>query len=141
MTDDIEFRRKRLRFRSTHRGTKELDLLLGAFSERNLATMSAEEIVGLNPEAWMKNESGEWTGEVNVALKSERGNGDADYADVDFDITYRRKDDRFRAKGEWDYDVKIKDNTGQDLTEKDEWSITGTYDYFFNKSFYILKSL
>ena len=33
-SEDIEIRRKRLRFRSNHRGLKEMDLLLGSFSDR-----------------------------------------------------------------------------------------------------------
>ena len=34
---DIAIRRKRLLFRSWHRGTREADLLLGSFAEANLA--------------------------------------------------------------------------------------------------------
>lgn len=41
MADDIETRRKRLRFRSWHRGTKELDLLLGGFADRELGNMDS----------------------------------------------------------------------------------------------------
>jgi antitoxin CptB len=37
MTDAREIRRKRLLFRSWHRGTREADLLLGSFAEANLA--------------------------------------------------------------------------------------------------------
>ena len=44
MTDSLETRRKRLRYRSWHRGTKELDLLLGGFADRELASMSAAEL-------------------------------------------------------------------------------------------------
>ena len=36
--------RKRLRYRSWHRGTKEMDLLLGRFADRRLADMSAPEL-------------------------------------------------------------------------------------------------
>jgi antitoxin CptB len=36
MTDDTDIRRKRLRFRSWHRGTKEIDLVLGNFADRHL---------------------------------------------------------------------------------------------------------
>lgn len=36
--DDLELRRRRLRFRSLHRGSKELDLILGPFAQRYLAT-------------------------------------------------------------------------------------------------------
>jgi len=37
-------RRKRLRFRSWHRGTRELDLLLGPFADRHLDELSAVEL-------------------------------------------------------------------------------------------------
>ena len=43
LTDDE--RRKRLLFRSWHRGTKEADLLLGSFAEANLAGFSPDELV------------------------------------------------------------------------------------------------
>lgn len=42
LTDDE--RRKRLLFRSWHRGTKEADLLLGSFAEANLATFSPADL-------------------------------------------------------------------------------------------------
>ena len=44
MTESLDIRRKRLRFRSRHRGTKELDLLLGGFAERALAAMTEAEL-------------------------------------------------------------------------------------------------
>ena len=44
MTDPSETRRKRLLFRSWHRGTKETDLLLGSFAERHLATFSEAQL-------------------------------------------------------------------------------------------------
>lgn len=39
-----ENRRKRLRFRSWHRGTREMDLLLGSFADRNLPAFSEGEL-------------------------------------------------------------------------------------------------
>ena len=36
--------RARLRYRSHHRGTKEMDLLLGSFADRNIAGFSAGEL-------------------------------------------------------------------------------------------------
>ena len=44
MAEDLEVRRKRLRYHSWHRGTKELDLVLGQFSEKYLRTMSENDI-------------------------------------------------------------------------------------------------
>lgn len=40
----IEDRRKRLRFRSWHRGTREMDLLLGSFADRHLPTFSDRQL-------------------------------------------------------------------------------------------------
>ena len=44
MVEDLEIRRKRLRYHSWHRGTKELDLVLGQFSEKYLPTMSENDL-------------------------------------------------------------------------------------------------
>ena len=40
MTDDVASRRRRAAFRAGHRGTKEMDWLLGRFAEARLAAMS-----------------------------------------------------------------------------------------------------
>src|SRR5262249_44744828 len=37
MTDPLEIQRRRLRFRSWHRGTREADLILGRFADTHLA--------------------------------------------------------------------------------------------------------
>ncbi len=42
--EDLETRRKRLLFRSRHRGTKEMDLLLGGFADRHMAGFSAAQL-------------------------------------------------------------------------------------------------
>jgi antitoxin CptB len=44
MNEDLAIRRKRLAYRSRHRGTKELDILVGAFAERHLAGLDAEQL-------------------------------------------------------------------------------------------------
>ena len=44
MTDGNEVRRKRLLYQSTHRGTKEADLILGGFARSQLGLMSADEL-------------------------------------------------------------------------------------------------
>jgi len=41
---DLHTRRKRLRFRSWHRGTQEADILLGNFADTHLADLSAAEL-------------------------------------------------------------------------------------------------
>ncbi len=42
--ENIETKRKRLIFRSAHRGTKEMDLILGSFADKNLQGFSEEEL-------------------------------------------------------------------------------------------------
>lgn len=44
MQDELILRRKRLLYRSLHRGTKELDLLLGTFAERHVGTFDADQL-------------------------------------------------------------------------------------------------
>jgi antitoxin CptB len=44
MGEAPDIRRKRLLFRSWHRGTREIDLLLGSFAEQHLAGMSEDQL-------------------------------------------------------------------------------------------------
>lgn len=44
MVEDSETKRKRLQFRSWHRGTRELDLIMGTFADRALALFSEDEL-------------------------------------------------------------------------------------------------
>src|SRR5690606_23630408 len=40
----LDVRRKKLRWRSWHRGTREMDLLLGSFADAHLADLSEEQL-------------------------------------------------------------------------------------------------
>ena len=42
--ENLEIRRKRLKYRSQHRGTKELDLLLGRFAAERLDALDAGQV-------------------------------------------------------------------------------------------------
>ena len=42
--NDFEVRRRRALYRATHRGSKELDFLLGRFAQEEIASMSDDEI-------------------------------------------------------------------------------------------------
>ena len=44
MDEPVEIRRKRLLFRSWHRGTREVDLLLGPFAERHLQELTPRQL-------------------------------------------------------------------------------------------------
>ncbi len=43
-SESLDIRRKRLKYRSQHRGTKELDLLLGRFAAERLDALDADQI-------------------------------------------------------------------------------------------------
>jgi len=45
MTDDAETRRRRAAYRAAHRGTKEMDWVLGRFAEQALADMEGARLV------------------------------------------------------------------------------------------------
>ena len=44
MAEDLEVKRKRLIYRARHRGTKELDLLIGSFADAYLADFDAGQL-------------------------------------------------------------------------------------------------
>jgi antitoxin CptB len=44
MTDDLEARRRRASYRAHHRGTKEMDVLVGRYADDRLAFCSSEQI-------------------------------------------------------------------------------------------------
>lgn len=44
MSEDIEVRRRRAVWRAGHRGTKELDILVGRFADAHLGTMDDSEL-------------------------------------------------------------------------------------------------
>ena len=44
MTDDLEIRRRRAAYRASHRGTKELDIVLGRYAAARLAAMTEDEL-------------------------------------------------------------------------------------------------
>lgn len=44
MSDDIELRRRRALYRAQHRGTKELDIIVGGYAAEKLDGMSGEEL-------------------------------------------------------------------------------------------------
>jgi len=47
MTSDLGMRRRRALWRATHRGSKEMDYLLGRFTEQAIDSMNADEIAVL----------------------------------------------------------------------------------------------
>lgn len=46
-SDGLDNRRKRLLFRCWHRGTREMDIILGRFADANIGSLSDDEIADL----------------------------------------------------------------------------------------------
>jgi antitoxin CptB len=44
MTDEMEIRRRRAAYRASHRGTKEMDFILGRYAEAHLPGMTPAEL-------------------------------------------------------------------------------------------------
>jgi antitoxin CptB len=44
MRDDLEMRRRRAAYRACHRGTKEMDIILGSYAGAHLDGMSVDEL-------------------------------------------------------------------------------------------------
>ena len=44
MTDDLETRKRRASYRAHHRGTKEMDVLVGRYADARLPAYSADEL-------------------------------------------------------------------------------------------------
>ena len=44
MPDDLEMRRRRAAYRASHRGTKEMDIILGRYAAARLGAMAGEEL-------------------------------------------------------------------------------------------------
>ncbi len=44
MTDDLETRRRRAAYRAQHRGTKEMDVLVGRYADARLGAFSREDL-------------------------------------------------------------------------------------------------
>lgn len=101
-----------------------------------LKNLDAQEIEEISPEAWEENEKGFWKGKINLSVKSDRGNVDADFIDFDAEIAYERRLDRWQLSGEWEHDRKEDQDQGSTNVEKDKWLLKSSYNYFFFKSVY-----
>lgn len=93
-------------------------------------TVDQDAVTLINPEPWRKGEGHKLSGRVNAALQKENGNTDKEEFDVDGDLTWRRKNDRFLAFGELERD----NSEGKKI--KDKWKLEGAYNYFVTKKWF-----
>lgn len=88
------------------------------------------QVAHINPEPWRLGQGFRFSGRVNFALESQRGNTDEDEIDVDGNLLWRRKYDRFILTGELEHDK----NNGR--TTADNWTLSGKYDHFITRKWY-----
>ncbi len=93
-------------------------------------TLAQEELPLINPEAWRLGEGYKLTGHINFALSKERGNTDKDEIDMDGDLLWRRRDDRFTMFGEWERD------RNDNKKSKDKWNLDNAYNYFLTEQWF-----
>jgi len=108
----------------------EAATLLEADGGEPASSIEPEALAFINPAPWRLGEGVHWTGRVNLALESERGNTDSDEFDADAEMQLRRKQDRFTLRGQYEKDK-------DDGTVTDEnWKLFNKYDYFLTKKWY-----
>ena len=87
-------------------------------------------ITQLNPADWELGKSARINGEIDVALKMDRGNTHDDLNDLQGRIDWRKSRQRLRLGGEFQYN-----QSGSEVTA-DHWSIETSYDNTVSKKFY-----
>ena len=93
-------------------------------------SLAQAELAFINPPPWQTGEGYKLDGHINFALSKERGNTDQDEIDVDGDIVWRFKDDRFTTFGELERDRSDGKKT------KDKWKLDNAYDHFFTDKWF-----
>jgi putative salt-induced outer membrane protein YdiY len=104
--------------------------LLETDADEPASSIGPEDLAFINPEPWRLGKGVRWTGQVNLDLKTQRGNTDKDEFDADAQTQLRRKQDRFTLQAQFEKDK-------DDGTVTDEnWTLFNKYDYFLSKKWY-----
>lgn len=93
-------------------------------------SLDQSELAFINPDPWRTGKGFKLDGHINFALQKERGNTDKDEIDVDGDVIWRFRHDRFTMFGELERDSNNNKKT------KDKWKLNNGYDRFFTKKWY-----
>jgi putative salt-induced outer membrane protein YdiY len=115
-----------------HIKSSEDGLILDPDIEPDLSapSLAQEELAYINPEPWRTGEGYKLDGHINFALERQRGNTDKDEIDVDGDLIWRFKHDRFTVFGELERDHNNNEKT------TDNWKLDNAYDHFFTKKWF-----
>jgi hypothetical protein len=106
------------------------DLIVETESSVPPQTLGQHAVAYVNPESWRTGKGYKLSGRVNFGFSRQRGNTDKDEIDIDGDLTWRRKKDRFTAFGELERD------RNNNKTTADNWKLEGAYNYFLTKKWY-----
>jgi putative salt-induced outer membrane protein YdiY len=101
-----------------------------AVTEGTSESQAPDAIAFINPEPWRYGEGYKFTGRINAALKSQRGNTESDEVDVDGELGWRWKEDRATIYGQ------LAKDTSFGVTTTQNWLVTGRYDHFQTEKFY-----
>jgi len=101
-----------------------------AVTEGTSESLAPDAIAFINPEPWRYGDGFKFTGRINAALKSQRGNTDSDEIDIDGELGWRWKEDRTTIFGQLEKDQSFGVTTSQN------WLVTGRYDHFQTEKFY-----
>lgn len=108
----------------------EAATVVTAVTEGTSESLAPDAIAFINPEPWRYGDGYKFTGRINAALKSQRGNTDSDEVDIDGELGWRWKEDRVRIFGQLEKDKSFGVTTSQN------WLATGRYDHFQTEKFY-----
>jgi putative salt-induced outer membrane protein YdiY len=104
--------------------------LLESGADEPASSIEPGELAFINPAPWRLGKGINWTGRVNLDLKSQRGNTDKDEFEADAELGMRRKQDRYTLLAEYEKD---KD---QGIVTDQNWKLLNKYDHFLSKQFY-----
>jgi putative salt-induced outer membrane protein YdiY len=104
--------------------------LLETDEDESDSSIEPGDLAFINPEPWRLGEGIRWTGQVNLDLKSQRGNTDKDEFEADAQTELRRKQDRFNLYAQFEKD---KDDG---IVTDENWKLFNKYDYFLSKKWY-----
>lgn len=93
-------------------------------------TLETDQVDMIKPKPWDLGAAGQFIGRVNFAMKLESRPDQTDEIDADFAIQYRRGKNRFKMRGQLDYDEQFEETTRRD------WIIIPKYDRFFTDKLY-----
>lgn len=90
----------------------------------------AVSVAGINLSDWELGEGYRLTGQVDLALKADRGNSDKDEIDISASLEWQRLQHRVKLFGEFEYDM----NDGEQT--KNKWQLSTKYDKFVSEQRY-----